>query len=224
MRRNISNILLGLFWIVAGIGIAAAVVGRFDLWGFIRLWWPLFLIIPCFLSIVKHGFGNGSFIGVIIGVLFLLSNHGIVDGYWIRRMIVPIILIVIGLNLILKPIFKKTHRMPELNIVQGNQEHAAVFSSQKIRYPNEVCLGGKLDAVFGSLDLDLRDAIIQSDIVFKVSSVFGSAQISVPSGVRVKVYSSSVFGGTDNKTVNQGDAAFTIYFDTSCMFGGVTIK
>lgn len=224
MRRNISNVLLGLFWIVAGVCIAAAVMGRYNLWDFLRLWWPVFLIVPCFLNIIKQGFGNASFIGLFIGILFLLSNHQIIDGYLIRRMLLPIVLILIGLNMILKSIFRKGSKMPELNITAGNQEHAAVFSTQKIRYPHEVCHGGKLDAVFGTLNLDLRDAIVQADIVFKVSSVFGSVTILVPPGARVKVYSSSVFGGTDNKTISPQEVSYTIYFDTNCMFGGVTIQ
>lgn len=214
---------MGVFWILAGLGIAAAVVGKWDIQNFIRIWWPLFIIVPCFLSVIKNGFGNASFIGLIIGILLLLNNQGIVEGYLIRKMLVPIILILIGMNLILRSVFNGSRKVSPENISKGDLEYASVFASQNIVYPPDRFYGAKVDAVFGSLTLDLRNAVIEDDIVIRASAVFGGVNLLVPSGIRVKIYSSSLFGGTDNKTNVQQPAA-TIYVDTSCMFGGVTVK
>ena len=86
--------------------------------------------------------------------------------------------------------------------------------------------GANLTSVFGGIDLDLRNAKINSDTVIDVKCVFGGADILVPDNVKVKISSSSFFGGVDNKKKNKDDQnkKYTLYIKATCVFGGVDIK
>ena len=71
----------------------------------------------------------------------------------------------------------------------------------------------------------MRKAIIQQDTVINTSSIFGGIDIYVPENVKVKVKSTSIFGGVSNrKKNNENTEANTIYINATCLFGGVEIK
>ena len=99
----------------------------------------------------------------------------------------------------------------------------AIFSGCDLNYGGEVFEGAELTAVFGGVECDLRNAIIEKDCAIQVSAIFGGIDIFVPAGINVKVSSNSIFGGISNKTDLHKDAP-TIYISGTCMFGGVEIK
>ena len=81
-----------------------------------------------------------------------------------------------------------------------------------------------LNATFGGVKCDLREAIINEDIVINASAIFGGIEILVPENVQIKVKSVPIFGGVDNKAQNNEADEHTIYVKATCMFGGVDIK
>lgn len=224
MRYRLSNILWGIFWIALGIGIAGNVMNLWDFRIFFTGWWTLFIIVPCCISIIRNGLGNGSTIGLVIGILLLLSSRGMIEYALLRKLLVPIILILIGFNMILRNIFHGSRRTKIDIPYEGIGEYASTFSSQTIRIPNEPFYGTEINAVFGSLVLDLRNAIITKNIVIDATAVFGGIDILVPENVKVKISSTSLFGGVDCKRRNNGSDVPIIYVDATCMFGGVDIK
>ena len=56
------------------------------------------------------------------------------------------------------------------------------------------------------------------------SSIFGGIDIIVPKDVNIKVTSTSIFGGVENKVKNNTTNKKTIYINATCLFGGVDIK
>lgn len=107
----------------------------------------------------------------------------------------------------------------------GNQtEYTAIFSSNKV-HVNDTFYGAELNAIFGAIVLDLRDANIQQDIEINATAIFAGIDIFVPSNVRIKINNVPIFGGVDNKVVDTAGAnAPTIYLNSTCMFGGIDIK
>ena len=224
MRYRISNLLWGLFWIGLGVGIAGNALNLWDFHIFFDGWWTLLIIIPCSISIVRNGFGNGSTIGLMIGILLLLGSRGVIEYSMLRRLIIPIILILIGLNMILKNLFSQSKHV-KINVsYQGVGSYTSTFSSQCIRIPNEPFYGTELTSVFGGLQLDLRNAIIQEDIVINATAIFGGIDIFLPEQVGLKINSTSIFGGVDNRRrKNEGEGPI-VYVNATCMFGGVDIR
>ena len=70
---------------------------------------------------------------------------------------------------------------------------------------------------------DISDCDITKDFVIEASAMFGGIKIRLPGNVNVKVKSSGMFGGTDNKVSNTKEEVPTIYIESFAMFGGVEI-
>ena len=100
----------------------------------------------------------------------------------------------------------------------------AVFSSSDRTYKKEAFSGSNLVAIFGGVDLDLRNAIFEKDTVIKAVCVFGGIDIKVPSNVQIKAKSGFAFGGITDDRKNTSEASkHTIYLDAAGAFGGITI-
>jgi len=224
MRSRFASVLWGVVFIAVGIFYAG---DSFNLWEF-RLffdgWWTLFIIIPCLINIVENGFGTGNVVGLAIGILFLLSSQGIVNSRIVGKLIFPAILILIGIKIIFRDNFSKNVKK-NLNINinrEGRLEYTSIFSGQKEIYPNQQFSGASILTIFGGMELDLRNAIINEDIVINSTSICGGVNILVPSNVNVKISSIPIFGGAANKArpcINVN--APTIYINATCIFGGL---
>lgn len=231
--KSKTNLLLGLFFILLGVSFAGKAFGLWHFNIFFRGWWTLFLIIPCGISILQNGFRAGSVIGLGIGLLLFLSQYGIISSYVIGKLLIPLILVVIGISIILQNTINKPKTMHyvdyEDNTTYENYEFhssdcTAIFSGQNMSFNHEPFTGANLNAIFGSITLDLRDAIINSDVEIVCSTIFGGIDIYVSPNVNIKVSATPIFGGVDNKRKEYIPGAPTIYINATCMFGGVDIK
>lgn len=104
----------------------------------------------------------------------------------------------------------------------------AIFSGKNLNYNGQYFGGVAVTAIFGGIDINLRNAIIDKDVIIDVTAIFGGIDIYVPSNVRVVSNCTAIFGGVDNKTVtpsmSEGMNMPTIYVNGACIFGGVDIK
>jgi hypothetical protein len=81
-------------------------------------------------------------------------------------------------------------------------------------------------AVFGGIDLDLREAVFESQVV-EISGFwcFGGMEIKVPAGVEVRNQTSGIFGGTDISNVGDPQpGAPVLVLKGVSLFGGVSVK
>lgn len=86
--------------------------------------------------------------------------------------------------------------------------------------------GTNLSAVFGGIKCDLRKSIINENQVINATSVFGGIDILVPSDLKIKIKSSSIFGGAsdERKNIEKTENQKIIYINAKCIFGGVEVK
>ena len=224
--NRFSNFLWGLVLVAIGLILGLNALGITSINLFFRGWWTLFIIVPCFIGLFKPNGKWGCFIGLLIGIFMLLAAQGILSFELIAKLMVPFILVAVGLgmifnNFLTSSISKKIKSIDK----NGLESYAATFAEQKIDKTNEEFKGANLDAVFGSIKLDLQKASINSDQVINSSSIFGGITILVPSNVNVKVKSTPIFGGVENKVgTNHTENVPTIYISAFCLFGGVNIK
>ena len=219
--KNCKNIILGIILIVVGVwfGLYATGVVKVNL--LFDGWWTLFIIIPSFLGLFDEDGRTGSLIGLFVGVLLLLSCQDVLNFDIVLKLIVPCVLIVTGLSFIFKGKIK-TKNIENVKTV-GGTNYNATFSGQNLDFSKEEFTGTKLDAVFGGIKCDLRNAIINDDIVIEASAIFGGITILVPKDVNVKITSTSIFGGVDGKS-KMDKPGKTIYVNATCLFGGVEVK
>lgn len=148
------------------------------------------------------------------------------DLIW--KLAFPTILIIVGISIILKDALdgQINDEIKKLNKkINGENSYCSAFAGQNINSSNEKFTGANLTAVFGGLEYDLRNAIIESDVVINASAIFGGIDILVPSNVKIKVKSMPVFGGVENKANTKVDEnSYTIYINSTAIFGGIEIK
>ena len=202
--KKIGNILWGVVLIIIGLIIGGNALGITHINIFFNGWWTLFIIIPCFIGLFRETEKTGSLIGILIGVILLLGCQNLLDFDLILKLALPVILVVIGISIIFKDISGKkvSNEIKQLNQKgNGGNSYCAAFSGQSINFDGEKFAGADLTAVFGGVECDLRNAIIESDIVINASSTFGAIEIYVPSNVNIKTKSTSIFGGVSNKQI-----------------------
>jgi hypothetical protein len=81
-------------------------------------------------------------------------------------------------------------------------------------------------ALFGGMDLDLRDAIFEAPVV-EISGFwcFGGLDIKVPEGIEIQDQTAGIFGGTDVRDVGDpAPGAPMLVIKGVSLFGGVSIK
>lgn len=80
-------------------------------------------------------------------------------------------------------------------------------------------------ALFGGIDLDLRDAIFEAPVV-EISGFwcFGGLDIKVPEGIEVRDQTAGIFGGTDVSNIGDpAPGAPTLVIKGVSLFGGVSV-
>ena len=224
--KNLRKILWGTALIAIDVLYAMRVLNLlpFDL--LFDGWWTLFILIPCTVDLITERDKTGSLIGIAIGVGLLLWRQDILDIGLLWKLLISVVVVVIGLKLIFGGLFdKKTERVFSEIKKNGSTVRvtSAVFSGSDLKYDGEVFEGAELNAVFGGVECDLRQAIFTKDCAIKASAVFGGIDILVPDHVKVVVNSTGIFGGTSNKAKSLGNTV-TLYVSATSLFGGVDIK
>lgn len=103
---------------------------------------------------------------------------------------------------------------------------SSAFGEQNHRVEAEEFDGAGIEASFGSVRLDLRNAIFNEDVEVRVKASFAGVGIYVPKDVNVDVRSNSAFGGVNNKTADrlrQQSGSHTILIIAECSFAGVEV-
>jgi len=222
-----SNILWGIVLIIIGLifGLNALEITHIDI--FFNGWWTLFIIVPCFIDLFKEKDKTGNIIGIIIGILLLLGTNNIIDFSIIWKLMFPIALVTFGLSLIFKDTIngKIKKEMKKIN-ENTDKEYYATFSLQNLDFTDEEFENCNLNAVFGGIKCDLRNATLKKDVIINASSIFGGITLYIPENTNVKLVSTPIFGGVsdERKKHNNKDADVTIYVNAICMFGGIELK
>lgn len=223
-----SNWLWGLVLILIGVVWGLSAMGLISFNVFFPGWWTLFIIVPCFIGLFDGDDDKtGDLIGLGIGIFLLLGCLSVVSIVTVWKLMVPVILVVVGLSIIFKDAFKKAifKGAKKLNGQKG-KEYWSTFSGQKLDFGGEEFEGCQLEAVFGGITCDLREAKIKEGAMIRATSIFGGITIRVPKDIEVKLVSTSMFGGASNqrKKVIEKEDAKTLYVDATCVSGGVEVK
>lgn len=226
--KKIGNVLWGIVLIVIGLIIGGNSLGITDINIFFEGWWTLFIIIPCFIGLFKDNEKTGDIIGLLIGIALLLGCQNILDFDLIWKLAFPTILIIIGVSIIFKDTLggEVSSKIKKLNEKRnGENSYCSTFAGQNVNFNGEKFTGADLTAVFGGVKCDLRNAIIEEDVVINASATFGGIEIYVPSNVKIKIKSMPIFGGVENKANTKIDEnSYTVYINSTTIFGGVEIK
>lgn len=221
---RINRILWGLVFIVLGVIIALNVFNIIDFNIFFRGWWLVFIIVPCFIGLFDNTNESkvGNIVGLVLGVLLLLMCNNLIRFDIIIKLFIPAIFVIIGLYLILGSSINSKVKEKINSTNKDNLESIVATFSEKSEKPNKFN-GAKVDAIFGSVYLDLSESSIKNESVIVATGIFGSVNIKVPEDVQVIIKSTPIFGGVSNKSKGKNEKKI-IYIEAYAVFGSVDIK
>lgn len=110
---------------------------------------------------------------------------------------------------------------------ESNNHYVTYFSSNNIKYVDEIFQKASVVSVLGNIQLDLRNAIFEGDGVLEVTCILGGIDIYVPSNIRVVNHCTTILAGVENTVMAARDTAvhtFTLYVKGNCILGGIEIK
>jgi len=183
-----------------------------------RQWWPVVILVGGILALAanpRHWLV--PVILILAGGAVLLRTTGVVDTVGV---LLPVGLIVIGLLVIFGRLGSKTTTSDSF-INSFN-----LFSGSSLASDSKHFEGGRIGAIFGGAEVDLRHAELAPDAALDVFTAFGGVEISVPRGWRVDIRGFPIFGGYENATGKDGLApdAPSLRIDATMLFGGLEVK
>jgi hypothetical protein len=202
-------------------------------------YWPLLLIVFGIMNLLTQ---SGRFLGLLLilaGAFLQLKKLGFTQLSFAD--IWPIGLIAVGLLLMWGSLATRGFVRAKKRVQDFRQQVAgvmdvpphllnavAVFGGCERRVSSKNFQGGKATAVFGGVEMDFRDADMESEAILEVNCIFGGIEIRVPENWHVYSRNVPVFGGYEDTSrqpaVPPGATPKTLIVTGMVVFGGVEIK
>jgi hypothetical protein len=216
---------------------------------YIRHWfsyWPAILIAVGIVKLVDSTYSGGRVFGGILagfGGIFLARNLGFIDIG--MREIWPLFLVGLGLLMLVQRTTEwhmklsdttgggtgtlMGARVTATGTGPGTVKIDAVFGGAKRVVTSQDFQGGEVVAVFGGVELDLRQAGMTGDsAVLEINAIFGGVEIKIPRNWSAVVEGVGIFGGYGDNSIQpepvQGPGVKQLIVRGVAAFGGVDVK
>ena len=232
-KRGVGfGFFIGIGLVLIGGGLLLDTFNIIEFSSTLGMWWPSLLMI---VAVVQLASGNGSMLGS--GILFLVGAmlqankfDWLPGGFWSTFW--PVILILVGISFIGSRWKKKDtkhfdpNHIGRVNVEGSRVDKTAIFTGFDTRVGSKDFTGGELNAIFGGIEIDLRDAVIQQKTaILDVTAIFGGVELHVPPEWNVITKGTPIFGGIDDKSLRTpADAgAPVLMINATAIFGGIEI-
>jgi len=156
------------------------------------------------------------------GVSIGLNTYGIIDvSIW--KLFWPVVLIAVGVAVTFSVGSGRRKKYEKSASDSSDNEKVAIFYGKESRVKGDYT-GGSATAIFGGVELDLRQANIKDGAVIDIFTFCGGVSLSLPDDVIVKNEVRGILGGSEDKTVSKSSAKRTIYLRGECVLGGLEVK
>jgi|JI9StandDraft_2_1071091.scaffolds.fasta_scaffold12503_2 predicted membrane protein len=223
-----QRLLLGVFIIVIG---ALALLDNLRLFNTrdILQFWPTIFILVGALKLSQANSRSGYLIGgglITAGVVITLNRLGIINfrmrDWW------PLFLIGAGLVVIFKDKSSKIANMlkPSSTPITSDSsvDIVALMSGNQGNVASSDFRGGSITAIMGGVELDLRNASIQTEAVLNLTAFWGGIVLKIPSDWTVVNNGMAFLGGIEDSSVPGMNAGKRLVITGMAVMGGVEIK
>lgn len=195
--------------------------------------WPVILICIGIVILVKHDFKKlAGYILVGIGGVYLLDD---LPNFSIdTRLVFPIIVILIGMNIMYKALTRNNSRKDSTIIFDDDKEMTSeqyfesnvIFGGAEKSIVTNDFQGAKIGSYFGGTELNMMKSDIKEKAVIEMNTWFGGTSIIVPNDWQVKNDVMTLFGGVEDKRSVEliTDSNKVLILKGNCIFGGVEIQ
>ena len=216
---GIVVIFMGIIFLLDNLGVADA--------GAVLRFWPIIFVVFGTLKILRTRSIPGYVVGgifIFIGLLMLSHRLGFIHLYW--RDWWPLFLILIGISVIVKSLYRKKYGIQELQAEEVTKTMDVMAILGGHRYKSDVpdFRGGEITSVMGGCEVDLRQASIKGEVVINVFSFWGGTEIKVPGDWNVVVECMPILGGIDDKSSGAPGSGKRLIIKGTVIMGGVEIR
>lgn len=110
---------------------------------------------------------------------------------------------------------------------RGYNQYFSLLSGRNVQFIDEEFTGAVVTSILGNVQLDLRNAYINDDVVIETTCVLGGVDIYVPGNIKVVIHCTPILGGVENKVITPYAAAntiHTIFIKGTCILGGIEVR
>ena len=226
-----TRLWIGLVLVIFG---ALFLLDNLTGWNFPRgILWPVILIAVGVTNLVRRG--SPGWVGgliTLLGVVFLLDALDVVTfhmrdvwRFW------PVLLLVVGARILFGGPKRRSSRASlgdtTARTDSGDLDVTHVFGGGKVQVTSRSFSGGTATAVFGSADIDLRQAsVADGGATIDLTVLFGGAKLRIPYGWAVDVQTTHFLGDVEDKRTGSAGSGGgeRINITGICMFGSVVIE
>jgi hypothetical protein len=211
-----GRLLLGLVLLAVGVVFLADQADVLDAGAVLSTWWPTVVILAGLLKFSVHPRDLGGAAAVTgVGLVLLAWQLDLVGA-----VLLPLALIGAGLVVL----FRAPHA-ESARVVDPNVSLLALFGSRDTRVGAARFEGGRAVAVFGGVDLDLRDtALPQEGASLELVSVFGDVNVLLPMGWRIEVAGPVILGDLEDRTLGAPAGAPVLHIRATVVLGDVELR
>jgi len=169
---------------------------------------------------------------LLFGIFLQLSELGIGHFSWAQFW--PLLFIAAGLMALWSALQARNVLLGKPSAEDSDPrtslDENAIFGGVQKRVNGREFRGGRLQALFGGIEIDLRDAdLAENEAVIYANATFGGIELRVPETWFVVVRGQGVFGGYNDSTryvapVDPEKAKKTLIVLGTALFGGVEIR
>ena len=241
-RRGGTRIVIGLVVILIGVLALLDKLNLFEL-RLLHSLWPLALVVAGVLQLLQRRqdprSGGSQIMGlglIVVGTLMTLSKLGFMNfqmrDWW------PALLIGVGLLVLFKGLRPSADGEAQASgsgamlglggaprLSRESTLHATgALSGSVIRNDSPDFRGGEVDAFMAGVEIDLRQASIQTEAVLNVFAMWGGITIKVPLDWSVQVNAVALLGGVDDKSVPPMNSGKRLRIEGHVIMGGVEVR
>ena len=216
--------------------LAVGIIFLLDSLGYVRArhflqFWPMILIVVGISKITRRDARIWGALVLLFGIFLQLSELGI--GHFSWGQFWPLLLIAGGAMAMWSAI-QARRLMPtassDTTDPRDTLDESAIFGGIEKRLNSREFRGGRLQAIFGGIELDLRDAdMVENEAVIHANAIFGGIEMRVPETWFVATRGQGVFGGFSDSTrfsppADPEKPKKTLIVLGTSLFGGVEIR
>jgi predicted membrane protein len=245
--HNLGRLVFGLFILALGVLFILDNLDLVNAGHFVR-YWPVVIIVYGLARLLqpRHAGGRlwGLFAAVIGSLLLARSLHYVHFDFWALW---PIVLVFIGFNIIWHAFVARGPRLhgrhgpfPTGGPCTGSPgnppgagsmtdesviDDSVVFGGTERINTSQDFRGGKISAIMGGYEIDLRQASMASgEAVLDVFTCCGGVEIAVPRDWSVVVRGTPILGGLEDQTQKTTASAKRLLITAHVIMGGVEVK
>ncbi|MBC3807352.1 hypothetical protein H8K52_08345 [Undibacterium seohonense] len=229
--KNVNSqqrLILGAFIIIIG---ALALLDNLRIFNTRDLlqFWPTVFVVAGAIKLSQANTRSGYIIGgglIAAGTIITLNRLGLINfrmrDWW------PLLMIGAGVLVIFKDkashLFQDLQRNTTPSTNDSYLDIVAVMSGHQGNIASGDFRGGAITAIMGGAELDLRNAVIQTEAVLNVTAFWGGITLKIPSDWTVVNNGFAFLGGIDDSSVPSMNANKRLIITGTAVMGGVEIK